>query len=290
MVTALRQLVPPRLQPLARSLYLRLGEATPSLRMDPAFIVIGGQRCGTTSLFKALAEHPQVLRPAVEKGTDYFTLYSYRSLEWYRGHFPLNLPGRLRPGKASDAVAFEACTYYMFHPFALERIAEALPGVKLVAMLRNPVQRAYSAYKHEVARGFETELDFQRALDLENVRLEGETERMRADPTYESFSHRHHAYQRRGQFAEQLQRALSLFGRDRVHVMESEQFFAEPKKEYARLLDFLELEPSFPSRFDQHNARPGSAMPELARRRLIDHYGPHEERLTELLGRSPYWA
>lgn len=287
---ALRQYVPQSLQPLARSAYLRFGEATPSLRMDPSFLVIGGQRCGTTSLFKALAQHPQVLRPAVEKGTDYFTLYSYKDLKWYRGHFPLDLPSHLRSGKHKDAVAFEACTYYMFHPFALGRISEAFPRIKLVAMLRNPIERAYSAYKHEFGRGFETEPDFCRALDLEDARLHGETERMRVDPTYESFAHRHHAYRQRGEFAEQLERAFAHFDRSQIHVMESERFFEEPAKEYAALCEFLGLESFTPARFDQHNARPSSAMPEEARKRLTDHYAGHDERLTQILGRPPRWA
>ena len=80
-------------------------------------------------------------------------------------------------------MAFEACTYYLFHPFAMERIAADFPDIKLVAMLRDPVERAYSAYKHELARGFETEADFDRALELEDERLDGEIERMRPTPT-----------------------------------------------------------------------------------------------------------
>lgn len=286
----LRQRVPKRLQPALRAGYLRIGKATPHVRMTPAFLVIGGQRCGTTSLFKSLAEHPQIIRPAVEKGTDYFSLHSSQSLDWYRGHFPMDLPSRLRPGKSASAVAFEACTYYMFHPFALERIAEALPHIKLVAMLRDPVERAYSAYKHELARGFETETSFVRALELEDQRLDGETERMRSDPRYESHSHRHHAYQRRGQFAEQLERALTLFDSSQLHIIESERFFAEPAKEYARLLEFLELDPFTHAHFDQHNARPGSAMPSSARRRLEEHYVWHNDRLAEVLGRPPVWV
>lgn len=286
----LRSLVPSPLQPVARSVYLRVGEMTSDLRMDPSFLVIGGQRCGTTSLFKALAEHPQILRPAVDKGTDYFTLHSYRDLDWYRSHFPLSIPHALRPGKTARAVAFEACTYYMFHPLALERIASSYPNIKLVAMLRDPVERAFSAYKHELARGYETEPDFEVALDLEASRLEGEIERMKDDPTYESFSHRHHAYLSRGQFAEQLQRAYSLFDASQVHVMESERFFAEPIKEYDRLIDFLELSRYTPARFAKHNARPSSAMPAGARQRLSEHYRAHNEHLTQVLGRTPYWV
>lgn len=285
-----RALVPRSLQPVARQVYLSVGTATAAGRMEPGFMVIGGQRCGTTSIFKVLAEHPQVLRPPVDKGTDYFTLYYYRDLDWYRGHFPLARLARARTRRAGAPVAFEACTYYMFHPFALERVAKAYPDIKLVAMLRDPVERAFSAYKHELARGFETETDFERALDLEPERLVGEVERMRTDLRYESHPHRHQAYLARGQYVDQLERAFALFPREQVHVMESEAFFERPAQEYEQLLAFLGLSPFTPAAFDQHNARPSKPMAASAHERLTAHYAPYDERLSDLLGRPPHWA
>jgi hypothetical protein len=270
--------------------YNALGVATSPLRMMPDFLVIGDQRCGTTTIFKAQSEHPQVLRPPVEKGIDYFTFNYGRRESWYRGHFPISSLARLRTARHGGPVAFEACTYYMFHPFAMERIAQNLPDVKLVVMLRDPVERAYSAYKHEFARGFETESSFERALELEDERLEGEHEKMRADVSYESFAHRHHAYRRRGQYVEQLDRVYAHFDSSQVHVLDSEGFFAEPKQEYRRLIEFLGLSPFEPETIDQDNARPGSPMPEAANQLLADHYRPYDEKLAALLGRNPGWV
>src|ERR671939_410836 len=98
-------------------------------------------------------------------------------------------------------------------------------------MVREPVERAHSAYKHEFARGFETET-FERALELEDSRVEPERERMLADPSYQSNTYRHQAYRRRGHYAEQLEPFATSFGADRVHVVESERFFTEPESEY----------------------------------------------------------
>lgn len=285
-----RRLVPPALQPTARRAYLWFGPATSKARMSPSFLVAGGQRCGTTSIFKALSAHPQVMRPPVEKGTDYYTLWHDRGLDWYRGHFPLEATARLRAAHAGGPVAFEACTYYLFHPCAMPRIAEDFPDVKLVVMLRDPVERAYSAYKHELARGFETEPTFAGALDLEEERLRGEEERLVADSGYHSFSHRHHAYVRRGQYAEQLERVLRHFAREQVHVMQSEAFFADPQRELADLLSFLGLRAWAPDHVDQHNARPGSAMEPEVRARLEEHFRPHDEHLAELLHERPHWV
>jgi hypothetical protein len=273
----IRDLVPDSLRPAARRAALAAGAVTRRWRMDPDFIVIGGQRCGTTTLFKTLAEHPQVRRPTAVKGTDYYTLHYARGIDWYRSRMPL---GR---GTSSDAQAFEACTYYMFHPFAVERIARDFPNVKLVAMLRDPVSRAFSAYKHELARGFETETDFATALRLEPARLEGEIEKMRQDVSYESFGHRHHAYLSRGQFADQLRRVYDHFPRNQVLVMRSETFFADPLAEIDKLNDFLGLAPWAPDHVEQHNARPSSGMPDEAYDFLVRHFRPHNEALEELL-------
>lgn len=265
------------------------GAATAGLRMQPDFMMIGGQRCGTTSLFRALAAHPQVIRPLWhKKGINYFDLNYYRGMSWYRGHFPVSALARRR-GAAPGTSVFEASGYYLYHPFALERAARDLPGVKLVVMLRDPVERAFSAYKHEFARGFERE-SFEDALRLEDSRLDGEIDRMRADLRYESHAHRHHSYRRRGHYAEQLERAFRYFPRERVFVMESEEFFAAPAEKYRQLLDFLGLPPFEPARFDRHNGRPGEPMPAPTRRMLEDHYRPYDERLTALLGRAPGWA
>ena len=103
-------------------------------------------------------------------------------------------------------MTFESSPYYMFHPLAAGRIARDLPGVKLLVLVRDPVERAYSAHAHELARGFETE-PFERALELEDERLGGEAERITADPAYLSHSQQHHAYVARGQYADQLERA-----------------------------------------------------------------------------------
>jgi len=177
----------------------------------------------------------------------------------------------------------------MFHPFAIQRLARDFPEAKLVVMLRDPVERAFSAYKHEVARGFESEKDFLRALDLEDSRLDGELGRMRSDITYESYAHRHHAYVRRGQYAEQLERVLEYYPREQLHVCDSEAFFADPAAEYRELIDFLELRQHTPERFERYNARPSSPMPSEARERLQRHYRPWDERLSRLLGRDPAW-
>ena len=139
-------------------------------------------------------------------------------------------------------MTFESCGYYMFHPLAAGRIAEELPHVRVIVLLRDPVDRAYSAHRHELNRGFET-LDFDEALEREEGRLRGEEQRLVEDPTAYSFEHQHHAYLARSRYVEQVRRLFDTFGRDRVMVMDAEALFADPQGEFARLCDWLAIDP-----------------------------------------------
>jgi hypothetical protein len=278
------------LRGIGRAAYRQFTATTASLRMEPGFLMIGASRCGTTSMFEALAAHPQIMRPPRRKGIYYFDLNYYRGPDWYRGHFPTTMTGRRRASGYGEPVAFEASGYYIFHPVALDRVARDYPSVKLLVMLRDPAERAFSAYKHECKRGFEDAETFEKALELEDSRLEGEVERIRLDPRYEGFSHRHHSYRHRGHYAEQLERVFGLFPRAHVHVVESEAYFSRPAHEYRRVLEFLGLRQFVPPEFTRPKAHPGQVMPAASQNTLRRYFAPHNERLVKLLGRPVPWA
>jgi hypothetical protein len=281
---------PGLLRRTTRRAYRLGGGLTASLRLEPGFIMIGAQRCGTTTLFQALAAHPQAMRPRFRKGVNYFDLNYYRGRNWYLGHFPIASVARRAAAACGEPVAFEASGYYLYHPFAVGRLSRDLPGSRLVVMLRDPVERAFSAYKHEYARGYEPVDVFEKALELEDERLAGEIDRMRDDPRYESTAHRHHSYKHRGHYAEQLERVFGLFPRDQVYVVDSEAFFEQPGQEYQRLLAFLGLRPFEPASFGQLKGHAGAPMNPATRRMLEEYYAPHDEHLAALLGRAPRWA
>jgi hypothetical protein len=257
--------------------------------MLPGFLICGAQRAGTTSLWRALEPHPAVVPPAFQKGIHYFDESYALGLSRYRSSFPVRRLANLRTRRTGVApITGEASPYYMFHPLAPERIARDLPDAKVIVMLRDPVERAYSAHRHELERGFE-HLPFEEALDAEPDRLRGEPERMRADESYQSDHLRHHAYLARGRYVEQVQRLHDLLGADRVLTVFSEDFFSVPEAEYDRVLDFLGLPAWHPATFERHNARPRSPMDDVLRKQLDEYFRPHDEALAALLGRTPSW-
>lgn len=267
----------------------RAGAMTSGARMLPAFLLAGGQRCGTTSMYRTLAGHPAILKPVLHKGVHYFDTAYGRGPSWYRGHFPLLLTARrVQQRTGVRPLTFESSPYYLFHPLAADRIARDLPGIKLLVLLRDPVERAYSAHAHELARGFEDQT-FERALALEDERLAGETERLVADPDAVSPRHQHNGYVQRGRYVEHLRRLVSLIGRERLHVVDSHEFFLEPEPVYAAVLEFLGLPALGTPVFEKHNARPRSPMAPQLRTRLEEYFAPYDAELAEWLGHPPSW-
>jgi hypothetical protein len=263
---------------------------TAGLRLLPDYLVIGAQRAGTTSLHRYLIQHPGVRTTLRTKGVHFFDTGYGRGMSWYASRFPTRLTAwyvarrhgvELRTGEASP--------YYLFHPLVPDRVAEHLPQVKLIALLRDPVQRAYSHYQHEVARGFER-LPFEEAIDAEPARLAGETERLAAEPLYNSFEHQHHSYLARGRYAEQLDRWRARFDDEQLLVLSSERFFREPEAIFARVLDFLELPVFAPGAYEKHNAREYRQMGDRVRGRLLEHYREPNRRLYESIGDDFGWG
>ncbi len=104
-----------------------------------------------------------------------------------------------------------------------------------------------------------------------------------------SLSHQHHAYRERGKYADQLSRLARLFGRDRIHVIDSGDWFSQPEPIYDAVLEFLGLQQRGDPIFDRHNARPRAPMPPALRSALQDYFVPYDEQLATWLGRPPSW-
>jgi hypothetical protein len=283
----IRTRVPRRAVLAIRRAALGWGMLTAPARMLPDVIIVGAQRSGTTTLFRMLSEHPQVARPTLSKGTAFFDLKYDRGMRWYRAHFPLKLLAWLRsPGKRR--LTFESSGYYMFHPHAAGRIAEQLPHARVIALLRNPVDRAYSAHRHELRRGFET-LEFDDALDHEEERLRGEEQRLLDDPGAYSFEHQHHAYLARSRYVDQVRRLLDTFGSDRVLIMDAEALFADPQGEFGRLCEWLRIAPPAEVGNEQWNAEPRDPLTPERRAELTAYFAPYDEELSALIGRPLSW-
>jgi hypothetical protein len=264
---------------LLRSEYHQL---TGSLRGLPSVLIIGAQKSGTTSLFNYLVRHPDVL-PSLRKEVHYFDFNYDRGLKWYRAHFPYT--HQLRRG----TLTLDASPYYQVHPLVPQRAAELLPGVKLVALLRNPVDRALSHYQHEVRGGRET-LSFAEAIEKEPERLAGEEKRLREDPSYYSYNHHRYSYMQRGLYVEQLRRWVEHFPRSQLLVLQAESLFRAPAEVTGEVYRFLGLPPhklELKKPFVQVGY--DRQMPADLRSKLVNYFEPYNRELFQWLGQEYDW-
>jgi len=280
--------IPESVRVVVRNTVWAYGKATSSVRPLPDFLVIGAQKAGTTALYAYLRWHPGIGGPSW-KEVSFFDRHYPRGGAWYRGHFPNALRGWVaQRSNGRRLVVGEASPSYLFHPLAPQRVHDVVPRVRLIALLRNPIDRAYSHYQHEVALGREP-LPFDEALDVEAERMRGEVERMTADPSYFSHEWWDHTYLARGRYAEQLERWYAVFPRDQLLVVSSADLDERPGETYAEILAFVGAESHELGDYPRLFRREYSAMSAETRERLAAYYAEPNRWLYDLLGRDFGW-
>ena len=261
---------------------------TADLRALPSFLVIGAQRGGTSSLYYNLITHPSVVR-AYRKEIHFFDRKFFQGIRWYRAHFPTTPVLWSIRQRTGAAVTGEASPYYLFHPAVPARVAELIPMARLVVLLRNPVDRAYSHYQLKRAKGHES-VEFADAIEQEVSRLQNVVAATSPETAYLHPVFRYNSYLSRGRYAEQLQRWFTHFSRDRFLILKSEDFFNDPYGAFGSVLQFLGLSEWKPRTFRHANARRYPPLDPELRTRLTEYFRPHNQALAALLGEDFQWT
>jgi hypothetical protein len=196
----------------------------------PNFLIVGAMKSGTTSLAQYLAAHPQA-HLAPEKEVNFFER-SYiwqRGADWYASRF----------ADAGDAVAVgEASPSYMYWPTAIERMASVVPDARLIALLRDPVERAYSHYLHWRFDAVREDRTFAQAVEAEIAA--GLPHRL----DYHEVSEDDFDYLARGIYLPQLERLCEHYPREALHVELMEDLKRAPEETFARVCRFLGIDDS----------------------------------------------
>lgn len=274
-----------RLKKLIKKIYKYYKITTWKNRSLPDFIIIGAQKAGTTSLFEHLAEHPEIIPPnrkeihffdgGLEPGIDTYK----KGEKWYRAHFPLK--SELKSNKT-----FEASPLYLFNPLAAERISKMLPDVKLIVLLRNPVDRAVSQYFHENRNNFDDKPVLE-AMKLEEERLKPVIE----NKDYKSKVFIKHSYKSRGLYKEQLERYFSFFPKKNILILNSEFFFRNPGETLKEVLGFIGVDENyeFKDLKPRNTGYNKTGIEEEAHAYLKDYFKKPNEDLYALIGKKFDW-
>jgi hypothetical protein len=273
---AFKAVDPPRRAVVPRT----LRRPSAAVRTLPGYLIVGAQKSGTTSLQHYLDSEPGVRAPLV-KEVHFFDHHARRGTGWYRSNFPL-------AGRDRHWLAGEASPYYLLHPHAPARAAAVVPDVRIVAVLRNPVTRAYSYFQHARALGFEPIADFAEALAREGERTDDAWQQLvrtgRRQLAVERYS-----YLRRGRYAPQLRRWLEAFRAEQILVVTSDELFRDSRRTLPLVYRHIGLSAAPARAFERRHARAYPPMSSAVRAWLTDYFADDVADVEALLPRRTNW-
>lgn len=256
---------------------------TANSRILPNFLILGAHKSGSSTLYMNLIKHPNVL-PAVTKEIMYFDAY-YGSTTWYQANFPLRKEFYEVVKKKGICRTGEATPQYLFHPLVPKRVKELLPNAKFLIILRNPIERAFSHYNHNVRKNIE-ELPFQQALEkrqesLKKARELTLNEDIEASRYYEKYS-----YLDKGKYAEQLESWFQVFPKEQFFIFKTEEFNPKTWKKIYNFLDLPDFELVKDEKFSVGSYEP---IEKSVKKYLIEYFKPHNEKLSKILKINLDW-
>ena len=269
---------------------------TSPLRKLPDFVIIGAAKSGTTSLYDFVTKHPRI-EPAYVKEPFFFSSPEEFSLPYYKINFPI----------LNKRITGEASTSYLSSSEAPARMKAAIPDAKLIAVLRNPVDRAYSHYQYARKRNVEASATFEEALELEEARLKKykdvvselksvfygggklSGQRNLYQLIHDSLDDSWHSYLRYGRYADHLENWFRHYDRDRFLVLSTKDFERDRQGTLDQVFGFLGVSPFRVQDFKNLNVGQYRKMGEGTHQKLVEYFRPHNERLYSLLNRRFDW-
>ena len=267
----------------------RMRRATSRWRVLPDFVIIGVHKGGTTSLYDYLAAHPQVV-PAFEKEVHYFDSRYDGDEASYRMSFPNTARMAAVARRHGQAITGEASPYYISHPHIPARVKAMVPDARLVLVLRDPVDRAISAFHHNRRRTSNEPLEtLDDAIDRELNELADEQQKLIEDERHDDFEYAWHCYLTRGIYVDQLRWWHEQFPREQLMVVQSERLGERPAEVFDEVRRFLGLSQWAPAEFRRSNTNTYDDIDPALRERLRAFFAPHNERLFDYLGERYDW-
>ena len=280
---------------------------TSRFRMLPSFLILGGSRSGNTSLFAYLTEHPNIM-PGSLKAFFFFQYFTNNKTSFYRSQFPI---------KRKNLITCDSTSSYFVHPLIPARVHKLLPSAKLIVILRNPVERAYSEFHYTVALGLELTENFEDVIKSELKRIEIGNKKPELKIENTNYKHFTFSHLRDGLYAQHLERWLKFFSKEQLLVLHTKDLYTNLDQTLSETFEFLNL-PKYQieNRIEKNKIdkiRPLSGherniyknidsktrtlfnvqnYPEIkseTRKFLQDFFRPHNEKLFKMIGKRFDW-
>ena len=257
---------------------------TASSRVLPDFIIIGTARSGTTSLYYNICEHPCVI-PAAYDEIGFFDSNYHLGINWYRSMFPTQRKMEEVKKNTGFAITGEDTPFYIWNQLVANRILTTLPNARLIVLIRNPVDRAYSNY-HLGLRSVTENLSFEDAIKSELDRLD--TVETHSENNVAKFTIPR-SYIAKGFYAEQLKIWFELFSSEQLFIVNTDDFESYPQKTLNQIYSFLRIPEINVGNLEKHKVESYGKMKSETREFLLDLYKPYNEILFNLIGQKFDW-
>lgn len=258
---------------------------TAPIRVLPDLIVIGVVRSGTTSLYHYLSQHPCITKSAYDE-LGFFDSNFHLGLNWYRSLFPTIFERNHIKSRHGHFMTFDVTPFYIYNPKAAQRILEILPHAKIIAVLRNPVDRAYSNYYLGVRSGNEKRT-FEDVVNSELKIIHDSADMPKDNNYFEQIVGK--LYLARGFYAEQIQIWMNKFPKEQLLIISSEDLATKTDDTLATIFGFLGLPNRRIKDLTKRNEAKYPPMNSATRKILADYFRPYNEKLYSLLGYRFDW-
>ena len=258
---------------------------TGPLRVLPDFIIIGSMKCGTTSLYYDICEHP-CASPAAYDEIGFFDSNFHLGLNWYRSMFPTKRRIEDIRRKEGVAITGEDTPFYFWNPVAAKRIQKLLPNIKLITILRNPIDRAYSEYQDLVSSESNSP-SFETFIENEiNTRRKDSS--LITEENFEIFNQKN-SYLLKGIYVDQLKIWAGLFPKEQIFTLSTENLNSEPITALESVFQYLNLPDYKIKNIQRQKQKKYVPMNSQTRKILIEFFKPQNERLFKFIGKKFDW-
>lgn len=258
---------------------------TGPVRVLPDFIIIGAGKSGTSSLYNYLIQHPNIYSAKI-KEVNYFIR---KWTKWYRPNFPTIFQKfYVKKLLKKPFLTGEASPFYLLHPNVPKKVYEKIPDVKLIIILRDPVDRAFSQYNQWKNTDFEN-LTFEEAIKTEKIKTREEWQNYTDEEIPDSRKNVKYSYLEGGLYFEQIKRWLDVFPRNQILILKAEDFFSFPSKISSEVFEFLGAPPFEVDSTKKFNVGQYSQIEPNTEKSLRIFFQPYNKKLYELLGKDFQW-
>ena len=260
---------------------------TASLRILPDFLVIGVGRGGTTSCFHYLSQHPSIIGSAYDE-IGFFDENFHLGLNWYRSMFPTKFLKKKIVKKFGKCLTYDVTPAYIRKPWVARRIKELFPEIKLIVLLRNPVDKAYSHYHSSIKSGVQ-KYSFEEMVeeDIKTFQKFENTNSIIDDEYFRNYIEK--SLLGRGIYAQQLKIWFELFDPKQILILTSEELSTETNKVMNKIFRFLDLPDYEIPDIVKRSTGNYTKMKMDTRKKLISFFSKYNQDLFKLLNREFDW-